>query len=107
MDTEIFEIDAQKLLRMVMLHVNFILIDIRTRQEFEKGHIRNAFNLGLKELTTQAMVKFPSKDVPIVIYDSDGSQSLEVCELLDKQGFLNVVRLTGGYSAYKNLTPSS
>jgi rhodanese-related sulfurtransferase len=97
---DIFEIDADKLKRMLMLHVRFILFDLRSPESYAQGHIQTALNLPASEFLEKLPQMVPQKDIPIVIYDGDGSSSIALADSATKSGYLNIVNLEGGYRAY-------
>ncbi|MCC6276760.1 MAG: rhodanese-like domain-containing protein [Oligoflexia bacterium] len=101
---EIMTIDAQKLKRMTMLHVMFALIDVRSRDDFEKGHIKNAFNFSSELAIEKIRENFKKIDTPIVLYDNGESLSRMVATELEKLGYMNVVVLEGGYAEYLKST---
>jgi rhodanese-related sulfurtransferase len=93
-------IDKEKLKRMVMLHVAFAIVDIRSREEFEKGHIKNAFHFESSVLIDKLNENFKRKETPIVIYDQDGKLASELVRKVEAAGFINAVMLDGGYANY-------
>src|SRR5438046_2197150 len=103
--TDILEIDAEKLRRMLSLHVQFQMIDIRSKVEFEKDHIQGAFHLEEKEFLAKIAQMVPKKDMPLVIYDADGVASGNLVLEVEKLGFTNIVNLQGGFETYKKLQP--
>lgn len=101
MSIEVFTVDPEKLLRMLMLHVRFVLIDLREKSEYDSAHIRTAINISEKDLGEKAPSTFPNKDIPIILYDSKGDTALTWAEKLSESGYLNVVYLEGGFEAFQ------
>jgi rhodanese-related sulfurtransferase len=94
---EIKEIDLDELKRMQGAH----LVDVREKEEQEKGMIpgavgmpRGVLELHIDEVTTD-------KDKPIVLYCGGGSRSALAAQSLKKMGFRNVMSLIGGYRGWK------
>jgi rhodanese-related sulfurtransferase len=98
--TDIIDIEPDKLRRLQNLHVAFILLDVRTKAEFETAHIKGAFHLEASEFLEKIVKMVPKKDMPIVIYDADGSSTAHLVNEAEKQGFVNIVILQGGYAAF-------
>jgi rhodanese-related sulfurtransferase len=101
--TDITEIDAEKLMRMLSLHVNFLLFDTRSLEEYNKGHIRGAHHVPAKSVdlfVAELSKMIPQKDTPVVIYDNDGVASAELVFSAESHGFINIVNLEGGYTSY-------
>jgi len=101
MDIEILFIDSAKLKRMQLLHVRFLLFDLRGREAFDKGHIENAFHLEKAVFLDHLLKSVSLKETPIVIYDEDGSDVVPLAQEAEKQGYLNIVALEGGYKNFE------
>lgn len=98
---EILEIDSEKLKRMLMLHVRFLLFDLRSPAEYEAGHIKGAVNIPSQDFIQKASEMVPFKETPIVAYDQDGVKCREIISEFGRLGYLNIVSLEGGYSNYQ------
>lgn len=78
------------------------LVDVRTPQEYAKGHIEGAINIDFFE-TEVFNKKFEilDKDKPVYIYCHSGGRSNKAAKLLLKMGFIKIFDLKGGYAAWK------
>ena len=74
------------------------LIDVRTREEFERRHIAGALLLE-PELTFEILDSWP-KDAPIVVYSNSGKRGLEKASFFTAYGFTNVKNMAGGMKAW-------
>jgi rhodanese-related sulfurtransferase len=76
----------------------FILVDVRTPEEFASGHLLGAVNIPLPELQNNLSVWTPRlpRDVPIILQCRAGSRSAQATRILLKAGFTNVRNLDGG-----------
>lgn len=76
------------------------LIDVRSNDEWNEGHIKQAEHrfLGRLPATTEKL----SRDKEIVVHCQGGARSAIGVSVLQAAGFKNVVNLTGGYSAWKS-----
>jgi phage shock protein E len=99
---EIIEIDAEKLKRMLALHVAFYLVDLRSPEEYSSGHIKGALNIPADEFLTKIEKTVPAKDTPVVVYDTDGEGSARLVLEAEKMGYVNIVNLEKGYVGYLN-----
>lgn len=81
---------------------NVQVLDVRTDGEFKTGHIKNALQADWnnKEQFNER-IKFVDKDKPVYIYCLAGGRSAAAADWMRKNGYTNVVELTGGINAWK------
>lgn len=79
-----------------------LVLDIREKPEFKKGHIVNAKNISNAQLENRIgeLEKFKSK--PIIVCCNTGQQAVSASKTLHKQGFEAIYRLTGGMQAWRD-----
>ena len=70
-----------------------LLVDVRTPQEFNSGHIEGAVNIPLQELSQRAS-EIP-KDEPVVLYCRSGNRSSTAAKMLRNAGYDQVYDLGG------------
>lgn len=74
------------------------LIDIRSPEKYNSGHILNAINIPFNVL----LIRYSdilNKNETYYIYCQRGIQSLKICDVLTKNGY-DVINVTGGYEAW-------
>ena len=69
------------------------IIDVRSPQEFEEGHVDGAINIPDYEIRKNAENFLKNKDEIIVLYCSTGQRSKKVQEQLIKMGYKYVYNL--------------
>lgn len=74
------------------------LIDVRTREEFERSRVPGALWLDA-ELTFEILDSWP-KDAPIVVYSNTGKRGLEKASFFTAYGFTSVKNMAGGLEAW-------
>ncbi len=75
------------------------VIDVRNTSEFQKEHIPNAVNIPIGKILAQLGL-VPSHE-ETVVQCGGGTRSVIAITLLKREGFDNLINLTGGFSAYK------
>jgi len=79
------------------MHTNpaVICVDVRTKQEYDTGHIPGAILLPDSSVKTQAPYVLPDKNAIIIVYCKGGSRShTAACDLIT-MGYTNVYNLGG------------
>lgn len=83
----------------------YVILDVRTVEEYRERHIPNAVNLPNEEIGTEQIDLLPNKDQLILVYCRSGRRSKEASEKLVKLGYTNVVEF-GGILDWKGETES-
>ena len=75
---------------------DFIVLDIRTPEEYDEGHIEGAQNLDFYDAFEQSLLLL-GKEKSYLIYCRSGNRSGEALELFRRHNFAKVYDLQGGY----------
>ena len=75
-----------------------ILLDVRTTQEYEDGHIPGSKNIPLQVIDKVASVA-ENKDTVLYVYCQSGARSRQATSMLQGMGYTNVNNI-GGIAAY-------
>lgn len=81
---------------------NTVLIDVRTKGEFEFAHIEGALNIAVDEIRNR-LSEIP-QDKKIVLYCAVGLRGYLAYRILSQLGYKNVFNLSGGYKTYSSAT---
>lgn len=77
-----------------------VLLDVRTVEEFESGHIRNSINIPHEILLSNIDLVSEYNDEQLVVYCRSGKRASLVIEVLKKHGFTNIVDIEGDILAW-------
>jgi rhodanese-related sulfurtransferase len=77
---------------------NAMLIDVRTKEEFDSGHIENAVNIDFQDPSFISEIQKLDKDRQYFVYCRSGNRSAQAVSLMKKQGIKNISELEGGIS---------
>lgn len=78
------------------------ILDVRTPEEFNQGHLSNAMHANWNEKDEFIRrIEALDKDVPVYIYCLSGRRSAEAANLMREKGFSQVTELQGGINAWK------
>ncbi len=94
--------DFKSLLEQYANDENTVLLDVRTKQEFDAGHIEGAEQLDFYQtenfVTSLANM---DKNKTYFIYCSSGNRSGKTLQLMQVMGFKKVYNLQGGIQAWR------
>ena len=76
-----------------------VLLDVRTKEEYESGHIENSENIPLQQIE-KVIAKITDKNTPLFVYCQSGARSSRSTSALKQMGYLNVTNI-GGISSYR------
>ncbi|WP_291641808.1 rhodanese-like domain-containing protein [Clostridium sp.] len=72
-----------------------ILLDVRTKEEYESGHIKDSILMPVDTLAEEAEKNLVDKEAIIFTYCRSGSRSRAADNILVEQGYKNVYNLGG------------
>lgn len=72
-----------------------IVVDVRTLEEYNEGHIPNAISVPLETIENKAESKLKNKDDLILVYCRSGRRSREAALKLIEKGYTNVIDFGG------------
>ena len=78
----------------------YILLDVRTKGEYEIGYIPGAINIPLSDIDEKIISSLPDKSQMMLGYCRSGNRSREASDKLSKLGYSNVLEI-GGINAWK------
>ncbi len=101
-------ISAHDFDEMIRIDKSSIIIDVRTPEEFNKGHLRNSLNVNWLDENFDENLNIFSKDLPVMVYCLSGGRSSKANERIKSLGFKNVYELDGGILEWrKNKLPEA
>jgi rhodanese-related sulfurtransferase len=77
------------------------ILDVRNAEDFAAGHIKNAKNIPLAELSKRLSELEKQKAQTVLTVCGSGTRSATASAVLTRAGFANVVSLDGGMSAWQ------
>ena len=96
------EINYKATEKMITENPATALVDVRSKQEYEEGHLKGSISLSLYDIKKQAQHVLPDKKQIIIVYCSSGSRSKEAQDILETMGYEKVYNLKGGLDSIEN-----
>ena len=88
----ITSIEAQERLKS---EKGIIVLDVRTKEEYETGHISGSILIDVNNLQKEAEITLTDKESPIFVYCRSGKRSITAANILVKLGYKSVYDLGG------------
>jgi rhodanese-related sulfurtransferase len=92
-------IDAFKLIEKHKNDPDFIIIDVRTPEEFSGEHIEGAKNINFFSTDFEKQLKNLDKEKICLIYCASGRRDAKSIEKMKNLGFKEVYNIKGGFKA--------
>lgn len=83
------KIDNEKLSQITADTNEYVIIDVRSFQEYQEAHIENAINIPVDGITTDTLRNIENDDI-IIVYCRSGNRSKEAALKLIDLGYINV-----------------
>ena len=74
---------------------DYIILDVRTPDEFADKHISDAINIPNEAIGTEEIPELPDKEHLILVYCRSGNRSKQASEKLAALGYTNIVEFGG------------
>ena len=78
-----------------------VIVDVRTREEFQAGHVPGAVNVPVQELQGRLSELRPYRNTELVVYCEAGPRAVYAGHMLAQQGFTEVRILDGHMGAWR------
>jgi rhodanese-related sulfurtransferase len=78
------------------------ILDVRSRKEFELGHVPGARHIPFWRVSRQIDDVFPDRDAELIVYCGHGPRALLAGRMLHRRGFARIVYLDGHFSKWRS-----
>ena len=88
-------ITAEEAKQIMDSEEGYIILDVRTQEEYDEGHIPGAIVISHEEITEKAEGVLTDKDQLILVYCRSGRRSKLAAEALAELGYTNIKEFGG------------
>ena len=88
-------ITAEEAKQIMDSEEGYIILDVRTQEEYDQGHIPGAIVISHEEITEKAEDVLTDKDQLILVYCRSGRRSKIAAEALVELGYTNIKEFGG------------
>ena len=97
----IIDVDADELALDIKHDPKLAVLDVRRETEFAQGHVKNATNLPLSEMTDLVQIANIEDDQNLYVHCGGGYRSVIASSILKRQGYHNLRNVSGGWNKIK------
>ena len=99
------QVSMDEAIAMMEEENDYIILDVRTPEEFAEKHIPDAINIPNETIGTEEIPELPDKEQLILVYCRSGNRSKQASEKLAALGYTNIVEF-GGINSWTGETVS-
>ena len=89
------QVNSGEAAAMMETETDYILLDVRTRQEYEQSHIPGAICIPNETIGSEEIPALPHREQLILVYCRSGNRSKQAAQKLADLGYTNVVEFGG------------
>ncbi|MCM1180861.1 MAG: rhodanese-like domain-containing protein [Clostridium sp.] len=83
-------VSVKEALEMMRTSPDCQIVDVRTREEFDAGHIEDAINVPNETIGSKSLRELPDKNQVLILCCRSGNRSEEAADKLIHLGYTNV-----------------
>ena len=99
------QITMDEAVTMMEEESGYLILDVRTAEEYSEKHIPGAINIPNETIGTEDIPELPDKEQLILVYCRSGNRSKQASAKLVKLGYTNIVEF-GGINDWQGETVS-
>ena len=89
------QVSSKEAAAMMEEETAYIILDVRTPEEYEEKHITGAVNLPNETIGTEEIAQLPDKEQLILVYCRSGNRSKQASKKLADLGYTNIIEFGG------------
>ncbi len=97
----IIDVEADELMMDIPHDDRLVVVDVRRTPEFADGHLKDAVNIPLNEMTDPASMANLEEDQNLYVHCAGGYRSVIASSMLKRQGIHNLRNIVGGWGKIK------
>ncbi len=99
----LIDVEVDELAMDIPYDDNLVIVDVRKEVEYGNGHIQQAINIPLDEMTDPASLVNLDDNHNIYLHCAGGYRSVIAASLIKRQGIHNIRNIVGGWKAIEEL----
>jgi|SRR6185437_2073691 len=99
--SETKDLSPDEFAKSMRAHPQAVLLDVRTAEEFEGGHLPGALNIDIRGYDFHEQVETLDPAKAYFVYCRSGGRSSAACKFMVSKGFQECYNLVGGILAWE------
>ncbi len=100
MNAQIKEVTAESVKNTLATEKNWVVLDVRTPEEFSQGHIPGAININIYDADAFDRIGKMNKNAKYIVYCRTRNRSGVAAEYMEKNGFKTVHQMVDGIGGW-------
>ncbi len=97
----IIDVEADELKMDMNYDKRLVILDVRTENEYNLGHVQSAVNMPLSQFVDSTILAGFEENDNIYIHCAGGYRSVIAASIFKKEGYHNIRNVLGGYKSIK------
>lgn len=97
----IIDVEPDELMMDIPHDENLVVVDVRRETEFAEGHLKDAVNIPLNDMTDPGSMAMLEDNQNLYVHCEGGYRSVIASSLLKRQGIHNLRNISGGWKKIK------
>ena len=102
--SEMKDLSPEEFGKSMRAHPQAVLLDVRTTEEFEGGHLPGALNIDIRGYDFHEQIETLDPAKAYFVYCRSGGRSSAAAKFMTGKGFQEVYNLSGGILAWEGET---
>lgn len=92
---------AAEMIEQMNADATLVILDVRTKAEFDSGHLNNALNIDIKSTYFKEKIAKLDKDKSYLVYCRSGKRSKRAQNIMKELLFKKAINMLGGFMAWE------
>jgi Rhodanese-related sulfurtransferase len=97
---QVKQITSTEASKMIKADPKFIVLDVRTAEEFGAGHIKGAINIDIKQADALARIDKLDHKAKYIVHCRTHHRSQTAVDHMAQSGFKNIFQMSDGFSGW-------
>jgi len=101
-DSNVKNVSSEEAFKLISEDKEFVILDVRTKAEYEEGHIPGAKLFPVQSLSMKIDELDEYRDKPILVYCASGGRSPRAVDTLLNNDFTNLYHMNRGIASWRH-----